>query len=74
MALGAVAFGDGHGQLPFCVVVVSDADEPPVVDHGDGVEVGRDLARVVGVAGELVEGVEQAPDARSSRMAPKVVE
>jgi hypothetical protein len=57
----SVPFGDGYGQLPLRVRVVSDVDESPAVDHGDGRQVDRDGVGVVGVAVELRQVIGQPP-------------
>jgi hypothetical protein len=51
----------GVGEFAFSVVAVAVADGPPIVDHGDGVQVRRDLFGVVGVAVELAQVAEQSP-------------
>jgi hypothetical protein len=61
VAVGSVC--DGHGQLAFGVVAVSDMDESPVVDHGHGVQVDRDVAGVVGLVAELGQCLAQPPGA-----------
>ena len=62
------------GEFAFGVVAVAVVDRPPVVDHGDGVQVGRDLVGVVGFGVELGEVGEQSPGRRRSRSALKVTE
>ena len=59
----SVAFRDGDGQLPLRVGVVSDVDEAPVVDDGDGGQVEGDGVGVVGVAVELGQVVGEPPGA-----------
>jgi hypothetical protein len=63
--LAAVAFGDGQGEFAFGVVAVANVGDLPVVDDGDRVEVDRAqlIAVVVGVGGELVKVMAQAPRA-----------
>ena len=48
-----MSFGDGGGEFAFAVVAVAVADGPPVVDHGDGVQVDR--VRVLAVGAQRVE-------------------
>jgi hypothetical protein len=59
--LGAVAFGDRDGEFAFSVGVVSDVDEAPVVDDGDGGQVEGDGVGVVGVVVELGQVVGEPP-------------